>query len=295
MLQNYAGVDPEFERLIGKGWYRHFMRWVGLPLYYGFLNEGYGMRLGHDLIGLVYLQHRPLVTHINDIEINLPFQGRGFSRKLLAFAEEVAQRRGKPFLTLAVTISNQRAVKLYLSSGFVPQHHHDYLLTRTVWSESPNPPLIPAGQRRLTLQPLSGKQAERNLQRFFSIETRAATPEFAPVWEAYYRPTPPSGGRGTSYGVKWDEADRDFSGHVDFFQWHGRGRWRVYLPPEYWDTPQEKALFELFLNESRFCSAVAIALGSSQHHARVGEKLRHLGFNERTTERMLMIKPVSSR
>jgi ribosomal protein S18 acetylase RimI-like enzyme len=292
MLENYAGVDPEFERVVGKGIFRLFMRWLGLPVYYGVLNKGYVLRVAHQPAGVLYLQHRKIVTHINDIEINKPYQGRGLSYKLLDFAGTEAHRRKKPYLTLAVTISNERAVNLYRKTGYVSQHHHYYQLNRAGWQEPT--PLTPE-QRKIELDPLDKRQAKANLRRFFETEMQEGVPDFAPVWSAYYAPSASTKSGGLSLGVKWRAEDKDFSGHVDFFRYYGRARWRLYLPKQYWGTPQEKNLLEVLIYESRDYQSVSFSFGTAGHHNLLADFMQEHDFQSRSTDRMLMIKKLDAR
>jgi GNAT superfamily N-acetyltransferase len=287
MLRNYAGVDPEFERVVGKGLYKLYMRWLWLPFYYSLFNRGYALRVGNELAGMLYLQHRKFVTHINDIEINKAFQGKGYSHRLLAFAEEEAHRRQKHFMTLAVTISNRRAVNLYFKTGYVSQHHHYFQFHRTQW-EDPEPPT--SEQKKIELQPLKGKTSKNNLRRFFEREMFAGVPDFAQVWNAYYAPTPSSKTNGLSLGIKWQGSDKEFSGHADFFRYYGRGRWRLYTAPETWATQQEKNLLEALIYDSRDYQSVSFNFGTSEHHNQLLEFMEQHGYQSRPTERMLMIK-----
>jgi GNAT superfamily N-acetyltransferase len=293
MYQNYPGVDSNFDQMLGPI-RQPFLRWVGMPLYFRLLNGGWGLWLWEgnkapQLAGQLFLQHRKMVTHINDIEVNKAFQGRKLSHKLLTLAETQARLHRKSYLTLAVTLSNSRAVNLYRQSGFLDQHHHYYYLSRPWWSD-------PAGEKEavsgVKLVPLKRAAARRNLNRFFRLETREGEPLVAPVWEALYRPELPRRGEGFSFALYFGDKAVP-QGHVDFFDWSGRGRWRIYLDPALWSTPQEKLLFAALLRQSRGYSQLGLMLGSTPHHQAARSFTRDLGLVERDTERMLMIKPLS--
>ncbi len=293
MYRNYPGVDSNFEQMLGP-LRRPFLRWLGMPLYFRFLNEGWGQWLREgdkppQMAGQLFLQYRKMVAHINDIEVNKAFQGRHLSHKLLDLAEKQARLHGKSYLTLAVTLSNSRAVNLYRQSGFLDQHHRYYYLTRPWWSDQ-------TGEKEATnslkLVPLTRGAAQRNLKRFFRLETREGEPVAAPVWEALYRPELPHRGEGFSFALYFGDKQVP-QGHVDFFDWSGRGRWRIYLEPALWTTPQEKLLFVALLRQSRGYSQLGLMLGSTPHHEAARKFTRDLGLVERDTERMLMIKPLA--
>jgi GNAT superfamily N-acetyltransferase len=293
MYRNYPGVDTNFDQMLGP-LRRPFLRWLGMPLYFWLWNEGWGLWLHEgaktpQLAGQMFLQYRKMVAHINDIEVNKAFQGRKFSYKLLDLAERQARLHHKQFLTLAVTLTNSRAVNLYRKSGFIDQHHRYYYLSRPWWSE-------PGGRNDLStgvkLVPLKRPEAQRNLNRFFRLETREGEPLAAPVWEALYRAEVPRGGEGFSFALYFGDKAVP-QGHVDFFDWSGRGRWRIFLDPVLWATPQEKALFVTLLHQARGYSQLGLMLGSTPHHQAARIFTRDLGLIERDTERMLMIKPLS--
>src|SRR4051812_16736360 len=80
MFKNYPGVDTNFDQMLGKI-RRPFLRWLGMPLYFRFLNEGWGLWLREgakppQLAGQLFMQYRKMVAHINDIEVYKAFQGR---------------------------------------------------------------------------------------------------------------------------------------------------------------------------------------------------------------------------
>lgn len=291
MYQNYVGVDRAFEKAALGIVRRPFLRWLGFPFYFNFANRGHALRLNGKIAGVIYLQYRKMVAHINDIEVNRPYQGQGLSHYLLDFAQAEALYHHKRFLTLVVTLTNSRALNLYRHSGFLEQHYRYFYLTRPlVPSTSSVPPAY--RENRLTLRPLQGRAATQNLRHFFQQETRLAEPVTSEVWEALYPPRLPVRGRGSSFGLFWNNADKP-DGHADFFDWGSHGRWRIYLAEQYWGTPDEQALFELLCsyNQAHGLNRLSIMLGSQSHHNRAITLARDLGFVERDSERMLMIKP----
>jgi ribosomal protein S18 acetylase RimI-like enzyme len=289
MYRNYRDNDPVFERLMGGKLQWPFARFVRGPVYYWLANRGYGLRNGRELAGQMYLQHRKFLMHINDLEVNEGFRGRGYSYKMMQYAEEEARHLGCRFMTLGVTLSNTRAVKLYRKLDYQEQHHRHFFLSRPHVVLPPEHTPVPAGFRSINLRPLKQKEAKANLYRFFEMEQHASNPETAPVWESYYRPHIPDAGQGNSFSVHFMNGPAE--GHVDFYDWSTRGiRWRVYLSPERWGKPEEKIVLEMLLHHGRGNTYQWVSIGSEQHHRQVLLQAQQLGLVERNGERMLMIK-----
>ncbi|MEI6046512.1 MAG: GNAT family N-acetyltransferase, partial [Chloroflexota bacterium] len=294
MYQNYLGVDKAFEETALGILRRPFLRWIGFPLYFALRNEGYTLRLNQKFAGVLYLQYRKRVTHINDIEVNRAYQGQGLGHHLLAFADKKARENSSCFITLVVTLSNTRALNLYRKSGFLDQHHCYYYLSRAFLRAHTSLKQV-GKEEKLTLKPLSRKQATKNLQHFFQLETRSAKPVTGEVWEALYPPQLPRLSKVRSYALFWGTESQP-GGHLDFFTWGSYGRWRIYLPTQYWGTEDELALFELLIRykQSPHLRGLGIMVGSTVHHVKALPLAQRLNFAERSTERMLMIKPLSN-
>lgn len=122
--QSLRGRDDAYDQLARNALRRWLARHLTLPLYFHFLNEAWVAMEGSEVVGWLFLIHRQQTTHLNDIGVHPAFQRRGVGTALLAWAKERARGRGKQALTLAVTGSNQPAVRLYERSGFRPVHHH---------------------------------------------------------------------------------------------------------------------------------------------------------------------------
>ncbi len=294
MFQNYAGVDTAFERTASGLLRKPFLRWVGFPFYFNFFNDGYLLKVNYQPAGVIFLQYRQMVAHINDIEINKPFQGKGYSHRLLDFAEKKAREHRKRFITLVVTLTNSRALTLYRKSGFLDQHHCYFFLSRL--PEIRNIGKSNSGEgpgNHLFLTRLTGQKARKNLEKFFLLETHLAEPLTGEVWQACYFPAIPRPGEGTSYGI-YLPGNPESLDHADFYFWGASGRWRIYLAPDYWGSPEEAALFQLFtrLTLDKNLNGPGIMLGTAAHHQKVSGLARNQGFVERDRERMLMIKPL---
>ncbi len=305
MFRNYpTGLDAAWDAEVRGVLRRIFKRFVDVPFYLAFKNEGYRLQLGSRLAGLLYLQHPPLVTHINDIEINAAYRGQGYSRVLLDFAEQRAHQLNKKYMTLAVTLSNKRAFNIYLRNGYLEQHDHFFQLQRRWWSESPPTPLAPSAittsryqvevkAQHPTLRRLGHTEAEANLLRFFKLETEITNSLTGEVWLRHYPPQLPTRKQGRSFGLTLgvrSEKLPEYCGQADLFGYGDWVRWRLYLDPIRWDAIAIKALLELLIDQTDSRTTLTIAFGSSEMHNRAQSVARELGLQERASERTLMIK-----
>ncbi len=123
------GVDAAYDALVYprlRGW---LARYIGLPLYFHWLHEGWILERGDSIAGWLYLQHFSLSTHVNDIGVAPAHRREGWGTRLLQWAEARAREKGKIVLTLAVSVTNAPAVRLYERNAFRPVHH-------TLWGGS---------------------------------------------------------------------------------------------------------------------------------------------------------------
>lgn len=74
----------------------------------------YVLREGGALVGSVAIYG----NEIDDLFVALPYQGRGYGKRLLQFAVSALQSRHAECITLSVVDWNHRAVELYRSFGF---------------------------------------------------------------------------------------------------------------------------------------------------------------------------------
>lgn len=304
MFRNYpTGLDVAWDAETRGNLRRIYKRFVEIPLYMAVQNEGYSLRDGSQILGLLYLQHPYLITHINDIEINKPYRGRGYSGLLLNFAEERARQLHKKFMTLAVTLTNKRAFDIYVRQGYVEQHDRYYQLSRKWWSESNQPNFVATpittqsylanvNIHRIGLRQLGRNEANRSMLQFFKLETEATNPIMSAVWLQHYQPILPPLTKGRSYAITLGSNNNavDVAGHADLFDNDDWVRWRVFLDPAKWDDANLKALLEVLINEARTNDAMTLAFGSSVMHERVKNLAYSLGLQERFNERTLMIK-----
>jgi len=58
-------------------------------------------------------------AHIRHLQVAEPYWGRGYGRYLVQEAFRMAREKGRTEITLNVTKSNERAMRLYAGCGFV--------------------------------------------------------------------------------------------------------------------------------------------------------------------------------
>ena len=76
---------------------------------------------GQELVGWLWLDWRVgrERAHIRHLQVAEAYWGRGVGRELVEDAFRLARAKGRREITLNVTKSNERAMQLYASSGFV--------------------------------------------------------------------------------------------------------------------------------------------------------------------------------
>ena len=75
---------------------------------------------GGELAGTTLLTLAPTHAYVSVVMTSPPYRRRGVARHLLAWAEEIARRRGRPYVVLDVQTTNLPARKLYQSRGYLP-------------------------------------------------------------------------------------------------------------------------------------------------------------------------------
>jgi len=153
------------------------LRFFLLPLY--FAGEQGWVVLGEhgEMAAIMYLRRGTRqgirVLHIDDINVNAHFRRLGLAQRLLTFAEELARAEQRPFLKLAVTVTNTPAVTLYRRLGYQEQHHRFFSVVPTSSAFSP------VQSPDITLCRLPRRQAAKVFQHFYQGEMVASTPEVA--------------------------------------------------------------------------------------------------------------------
>ncbi|MFC0029967.1 GNAT family N-acetyltransferase [Micromonospora chaiyaphumensis] len=77
-----------------------------------------GSHVGVSWLGLTHPRGAPDCAFIYDIEIDEAYRGSGYGRALLAAAEDAVRSRGVGRLELNVFRDNDRAIRLYETSGY---------------------------------------------------------------------------------------------------------------------------------------------------------------------------------
>jgi ribosomal protein S18 acetylase RimI-like enzyme len=74
-----------------------------------------------EIVGWLWLDWRVgrERAHIRHLQVAQPYWGRGYGRYLVQDAFQLARQKGRREITLNVTKSNQRAMRLYAGNGFV--------------------------------------------------------------------------------------------------------------------------------------------------------------------------------
>jgi ribosomal protein S18 acetylase RimI-like enzyme len=79
---------------------------------------------GQELVGWLWLDWRVgrERAHIRHLQVAQAFWGRGYGGYLVREAFRMARNKGRSEITLNVTKSNERAMRLYAGHGFVVKH-----------------------------------------------------------------------------------------------------------------------------------------------------------------------------
>lgn len=276
------------------------------PLYFAG-EQGWTIRGRHaEMAAIMYLRRGSRqgirVMHIDDISVGLDYRRLGLAERLMQFAEQLAIRESRPFLKLAVTVSNTPARTLYTRLGYQDQHHH-YLtwtpsstaLQRAVTSSSPT--------SNLTLRPLQRRrQAKQIFQQLCRMELKASVPALADMLAAYY----PRGNGMTSvprtgtqsFAVLQDSTKQ--IGYCDRSRKDDRWNLRLSLDPEWWGTETERHAISQLAGtippEDQPTTDIALYVPSAAHFEAIRANPYILegepALVEHSFPRMLMVKPL---
>jgi GNAT superfamily N-acetyltransferase len=301
MLRAYPpGTDAMVDQMRAAGPLARFLtlRILG-PLYFA-REQGWVIRGERGVMAaMMYLRreakHGIRVLHIDDINVDAAYRGRGYAQRLMNLAEELARAEGRASLKLAVTVANTPAVTLYRRLGYHEQHHRYFTFT----SPSPAPssaPSSPDVTPDVTLRPLWRWAAAEANRRFYHLEQQASVPELADMLAAYYTPRV----RGAGMNGCAVERGGERIGYVQAFRRGGRWNLRLALRPDLWGGEVERQAIQLASGAIGETHGAPIALDvpSAAHFEalRAGPNALAgtLGLVERTYERMLMVKPLAS-
>src|SRR5262249_52464314 len=162
------------------------------------------------------------------------------AQRLLALAEELAAAEQRPFLKLAVTVTNTPAVTLYRHLGYQEQHHRFF--TTAVVS-----PTIPSSRLPdVTLRRVPQRRAAKEFHQFYHREIASHTPEVADLLVTYYPQRDGTGlWRPRSYVF---EQDGKTIGCGDVSRWRAQWTLRLSLHPEVWGTESERQAIQQLMS-----------------------------------------------
>jgi GNAT superfamily N-acetyltransferase len=299
MVRAYPpGVDALVDRIHAMGFLTRFLvQRLLVPLY--FAREQGWVIAGErsEMAAIMYLRREQRqgirVMHVDDINVDARYRQRGLAQRLMQLAEEVAGQEERPFLKLAVTVTNTPAVTLYRSLGYQEQRPHYFTYTPTQVSQRP---LAPDG---LTLRPLHRRQATAALQRVYEMELMASASALAPLLAAYY-PLSVMREAVRMYAI---EQDGQVIGYGDFYRRAARWNVDLGLQPALWGTEQERQVIHCLMGALEDAgyppgSEIALHLPSVAHFnaLRAGAQslAGEMGFVEQNYDRMIMAKVMAN-
>jgi GNAT superfamily N-acetyltransferase len=299
MVRAYPpGVDALVDRIHSMGFFTRFLvQRLLVPLY--FAREQGWVIAGErsEMAAIMYLRREQRqgirVMHVDDINVDARYRQRGLAQRLMLLAEELARQEKRPFLKLAVTVTNIPAVTLYRSLGYQEQRPHYFTYTP---AQSSQRPLTPDS---LTLRPLRRRQARATLQRVYEMELMASAAALAPMLATYY-PLSVMREAVRMYAI---EQDGKLIGYGDFYRHAARWNVDLGLQPALWGTEQERQVIHCLVGALENAgytpgSAIALHLPSVAHFGalRAGTQslAGELGFVEQSYDRMIMAKVVAN-
>jgi GNAT superfamily N-acetyltransferase len=247
VASTFAAYQPGTDALVDQirsasGPKRLAFQYVLAPLYFA-VEQGWTIRGEHgEMAAIMYLRRGSRqglrVMHVDDISVGAQYRRLGLAQRLMELAEELAIRESRPFLKLAVTVSNTPARTLYRRLGYQDQHHQYF-----TWAPS-TPALLASTATNLMLRPLLRRgQADKVFHQFWQTELKASVPALAEMLAAYY----PHGLGLTSVPRA---ATRSFAllldakqiGYGDVSQVGVLRNLRLSLHPDWWGSDTERQL-----------------------------------------------------
>lgn len=303
MLRAYPpGTDALVDQIrSGSPLARFAFQHVLAPLYFA-REQGWAVRGERQpLAAIMYLRRDARqgirVLHIDDVNVDAAYRRRGFARRLMGLAEELARQERYPFLKLAVTVANTPAVTLYRQLGYQEQHHRYFTHPPT---DAPLP--VTAD---VTLRPLRPRAAQAANRRFYRVEMRASAPEVADLMVTYY--SRGAGGEGVpmagerAYAI---ERDGQEIGYGDAYRKRHEWQLRLSLQPDVWGTALERQVIQRLADTAigaqgqGSSTAFALHVPSAAHFdalcAGNPSLASELGLVEHSYDRMIMVKVVAS-
>jgi hypothetical protein len=215
----------------------------------------------------------------------------------MELAQELAIRESRPFLKLAVTVSNIPARTLYRRLGYQDQHLHYF-----TWTPSSTAlHAVASSATNLTLRPLRQRQAEHVFQLLRQMELKASVPTLADMLAAYY----PHGIGLTSVprtSTQSFEVQQDGTqiGYGDVSRKDARWNLRLSLHPDWWGTDTERrVILQLAgtIPQDQLPTEIALYVPSAAHFDAISANPSVVagepGLVEQSFDRTIMIKPLA--
>jgi ribosomal protein S18 acetylase RimI-like enzyme len=294
------GADTVVDELRSAHPVVHFaFRHLAGPLYFA-REQGWMVRgLRGEMAAIMHLRPQERdgvrVVHVDDINVSARYLRRGLAQRLLGLAEELAHKERRPYLKLAVTVTNTPAVMLYRRLGYQDQHYRFFTLApRSVPPQVEQP-------HDLILRRLSRKQAAQAYQRFYRLEMLATVPAVADVMVTYYARggSGVSGLRSAQRGYAIEQSGQDI-GYGDVYRQKGQWKLRLSLRPELWATEAERQAIELLTGVIGRDNRLTVTLNvpSAGHFDALASGpaplAQSLGLSEQSAARMIMVKPLGT-
>lgn len=246
--RNYPpGTDVLLDSMRAVGPFRRLtLRYVTLPLYFA-REEGWAVRGPRGVMAaVIYLRRRDTagvhVLHIDDVVVDARFRRQGLAQRLLARAEEIARREHRPYLTLAVTVTNTPAVTLYRRAGFQELPLAYFEAERLDRDTPPGVAAAIDGADALAVRPLDLGEAASVRDRVYRAELAVSNPDVVDMVATYY--VPRLDNTAWRYAITQDGREIGYGDAV-----RGPTRWMVRygLLPDLWGGPVDAAVLRLLL------------------------------------------------
>jgi GNAT superfamily N-acetyltransferase len=271
------------------------------PLYFA-VEQGWAIRGEHgQMAAVMYLRRGSRqglrVMHIDDISVGVHYRRLGLAQRLMELAEDLAIRESRPFLKLAVTVSNTPARTLYRRLGYQDQHYHYFTWTPS----STTLHAVTSSATNLTLRPLRQNQAEQVFQQLREMELKASVPTLAEMLAAYYphgiglTSVPRAGTRSfvvLQDGTQIGYGDRSRQG----ISWN----LRLSLHPDWWGTDTERqVILQLAgtIPQDQPATEIALYVPSAAHFEAISANPYVVdgepGLVEQSFDRMIMVKSLA--
>jgi hypothetical protein len=216
----------------------------------------------------------------------------------MELAEELAIRESRPFLKLAVTVSNTPARTLYRRLGYQDQHYHYFTWTPSATALH----RAASSATNLLLRPLRRRQAKDMFRQLCHMELKASVPALAEMLAAYYphgiglTSVPRTGT--LSFAVLQDGKQ---IGYADRSRQSSRWNLRLSLHPDWWGTDTERRVISQLAGtipqRDQSATEIALYVPSAAHFEAISANPYVVdgepGLVEQTFDRMIMAKSLA--